>query len=476
VVAPPSDDASKDELRAMVMKLIAVTEEQARRIDELEARLRKDSGNSSKPPSSDAPWSKRRRQRRPASGRKQGGQPGHEGAGRAPFAAEELHAVVDHRPAACPSCGGEIEPLEGAPVRHQVTELPPLAAETTEHRLHRGRCRRCGEETLAALPAGVPRGAFGPRLQAMTAALSGVYRLSRREVPRLLADAFGVKMGLGSVTNAESRICAALASAHAQAIDAVRRLPVLNVDETPWRLKGTMPWLWTATSEEVTAYRVDERRSFEALKRLIGEDYAGKVVADRMGAYDKLPIAQRQLCWSHLDRDFKALAEGAPGERPFGRRAVRASRSILRTWRRFQVHDDRPRLLRELAPRWEELIDLLVEGSDHEEKRVRALSRHLLDRAEALSTFADHEGVDPTNNAAERSLRKAVLWRKGSFGSQSERGCRFVERVLTVATTLRQQGRNVFDYLVDVANSPLTGVPPPALVPVRASSRGGRPT
>jgi transposase len=257
--------------------------------------------------------------------------------------------------------------------------------------------------------------------------------------------------------------------AHDEALAAVRALPVLNVDETPWRLKGAMPWLWTATAEEVTAYRVDERRSFEALKRLIGEGFAGKVVADRMGAYDKLPIGQRQLCWSHLDRDFKALAEGLPGERRFGKKAVALSRSILRAWRRFHDHEDRARLAAELAPHWEKLIDLLVIGADHEEKRVRALSRHLLDRAEALSTFADHPGVDPTNNAAERSLRKAVLWRKGSFGSQSARGCRFVERILTVATTLRQQGRNVFDYLVAAANSPLTGVPPPALVPVRAS-------
>ncbi len=477
MVAPPSDDASKEELRDLVMKALTVVEEQkktiaeqARRIEALEAKLRKDSSNSSKPPSSDAPWSKRRRQRKPASGKKQGGQPGHEGASRELLDASAVDALHDHRPVVCPSCGGtDFEALGSPPIRHQVTEIPALAAQVTEHRLHQGRCRRCGEEVAACLPAGVPSGAFGPRLQAMVVALTGVYRLSRREVPRLLRDAFAVKMGLGSVANTEARISRSLAQVHEQALDAVRSSPVLHVDETPWRLRGAMPWLWTATTEQVTAYRVDERRSFEALKRLIGESFKGRVVSDRMGAYDKLPIERRQVCWAHLDRDFKALAEGVPGERDFGKTAGKLSKAILRAWRRFGEHQDRALLADELRPKWKKLVDLLVAGADHPERRVRALSRHLLDRAEALWSFADHEGVDPTNNAAERSLRKAVLWRKGSFGSQSPGGCRFVERILTVATTLRQQGRNVFDYLVEVANAPLTGVPPPQLVPARAS-------
>jgi transposase len=376
-----------------------------------------------------------------------------------------VDTMMDHHPTICTCGSSDVELSEQLPLRHQVTEIPALAAEVVEHRLHFGRCKSCGAEVVASLPAGVPSGAFGPRLQAMTAMLTGDFRVSRRETPRLLRDAFGVTMSVGSVSAIEKRMSLWLAAAHEQALAKVKDSAVLNVDETPWRLAGTMPWLWVATSKEVTAYRVDERRSFEALQRLIGDDFKGRVVSDRMGAYDKLPIERRQVCWSHLDRDFTALAEGIPAERSFGRRALTLSRSILRGWRHFGEHEDRARLADELRPNWMKLIDLLVEGAESAERRVRALACHLLDRAEALSTFADHKDVDPTNNSAERSLRRAVLWRKGSFGSQSESGCRFAERILTVCATLRQQGRNVFDYLVEVANAAITGKPPPALIP-----------
>lgn len=249
-----------------------------------------------------------------------------------------------------------------------------------------------------------------------------------------------------------------------EALLAARGCGVLHLDETPWKLRGVLRWLWTATAERVTAFRIDERRSFEALKRLIGEAFAGRVVSDRMGAYDKLPIERRQICWAHLDRDLRALAEGHPGERDFGKEALRITKSIFRSWRAFLRHGDRARLREELLPSWEKLLTHLADGTGSAERRVRALSSHLLDRAEALWSFADHPDVDPTNNAAERSVRKAVLWRKGSFGSQSESGCRFVERILTATATLRQQGRGVLEYLVAVAQAPLTGVPPPSLV------------
>lgn len=457
------------DLRTSVSERDRLIAAQAKRIEDLEAKLRKDSCNSSKPPSSDAPWSKKRRQRRPASGKKQGGQPGHEGTSRALFDASDVDDVVEHRPACCSSCGGsDLEAIERAPMRHQVTEIPRLAAEVVEHRLNRARCRSCGEETIAALPRDVPASAFGPRLQALTAHLTGVHRVSRREASRLLHDAFGVAMSVGSVSAIEARMSTALHAAHDEALRAVRSDPVVNVDETPWKWRGKLTWLWTATTERVTAFRVDERRSFEAFKRLLGESFAGLVVSDRMGAYDKLPTERRQLCWAHLDRDFRALKEGTEGERGFGRKALLVSRAIFRSWRSFTDHEDRARLAADLRPSWEKLIDLLVAHADSAERRVRAICRHLLDRAEALSTFADHPGVDPTNNAAERAVRKAVLWRKGSFGSQSEHGCRFVERMLAVAATLRQQQRNVFDYLVEVASAPLSGRPPPALLPATA--------
>jgi transposase len=458
------------------MKMIATAEaqaktieEQARKIEALEAKLRKDSTNSSKPPSSDAPWSKKRRQRKPASGRKQGGQPGHQGKTRQMLDASAVDEIRDHRPAACPSCGsGDVEALASEPLRHQVTEIPPVSAEVVEHRLHRGRCRKCGDEFHAPLPAGVPRSAFGPRVHALVASLCGDYRLSDREAARLLEDAFGVEMSTGSVEAAKARAARALETPHGEAVAAVRSCAAVNADETPWRMRGRMIWLWTATTQGAAAYLVDESRGFDAFEKLLGNDFKGMVVSDRMGAYDRLPILRRQVCWAHLERDFKALAEGAPKERGFGARGVTLAKAVMRAWREFAEHKDRDRMAKDLLPSWEGLLDLLVEGADSAQRRVRALCGHLLDRAEALSSFVGHEGVEPTNNAAERSLRRAVLWRKGSFGSQSLAGCRFVERVLTVTATLRKQGRDVLDYIVDAMRAQVEGRPPPALLPARA--------
>jgi len=414
-----------------------------RRIEELESRLKRDSRSSSKPPSSDAPWSKRRRGRKPASDRKQGAQPGHAGKSRPLVDPADVDETTDHRPAQCDACGQrDLEHDAGDPYRHQVTVLPRVLVLVHEYRLHRARCRDCSAITTAQLPEGVPTGAFGPRLTTLAGALRGVYRLSVRETRRLLADVFGTQMSLGKISDCERQLADALHSSYLEVLGAIRTSRHAHVDETPWKERGETRWLWTAVSKDATAFRIDKRRSAKALRRLIGRRYKGDLTSDRMGAYESHPLERRQLCWAHIERDFRALAEGPRGHRRFGRKGVVLAQAVMRSHRLFGRHGDRDRLGDEAAILRARLERLLAADDS-------ALANHLRRRVVALFTYARAPGVSPTNNAAERAVRKGVLWRKTSFGSQAARGLRFAERVLTTTATLRRRGERVFDFLAD---------------------------
>jgi transposase len=469
---PSSPDCpSCRDLAAKIAEIVRVCEGQQREIEELKARLGRNSGNSSKPPSSDGPWSKRRKRRRPSSGKKQGGQPGHPGKTRELVDEDEVDDVVDHEPKECSQCGCRDLLADGpAPRRHQVVEIPPLVATITEHRLHRRICASCGEEIVAALPPDVPRSAFGPRLQALTATLVAGYRLSRSETSRLLSEAFGVSMSVGSVSAIEHRMSRALEPAFEEALQALRTSALTHVDETPWKKRGILHWLWTGVGEGVTVHRIDRRRNREALTRLLGTDYDGIRVTDRLASYDKIPAKQRQLCWAHLERDFRGFAQGPRKGRAFGKVGVDIAQALMRCVRHHRQHGDRARFEEEVRPHLGDLIELLVDGACSEIPKVSGFAAHLLARSDSLWTFVDHEGVPPTNNAAERSIRKAVLWRKNCFGSQSDRGLRFAERMLTVIATKRRRAEAVLDYLVEVARTAICGSPAPPLMPQTAPS------
>jgi len=456
---------------AKIAEIVRVCEAQQLEIEDLKARLDRNSENSSKPPSSDGPWSKRRERRRPSSGKKQGGQPGHPGKTRDLVDEDEVDEVVDYEPKECTHCGGrELLPGEQAPRRHQVVEIPPLVATITEHRLHRRICACCGEEIVAALPPDVTRSAFGPRLQALTATLVAGYRLSRSETSRLLSEAFGVSMSVGSVSTIEHRMSCALEPAFEEALRALRASGLAHVDETPWKKRGVLHWLWTGVGDGVTVHRIDRRRSREALTRLLGVDYGGIRVTDRLASYDEIPAKKRQLCWAHLERDFRGFAQGPRRGRAFGRAGLDIAQALMRCVRHHKQHGDRARFEDEIRPHLGDLIELLVDGACSEIPKVSGFAAHLLDRADSLWTFVDHDGVPPTNNAAERSIRKAVLWRKNCFGSQSDRGLRFAERMLTVIATKRRRAEAVLDYLVEVARTAICGSPAPPLMPQTARS------
>jgi transposase len=275
---------------------------------------------------------------------------------------------------------------------------------------------------------------------------------------------------VGSVSNIERRMSNALESAFDEALTALRASGLAHIDETPWKKRGILHWLWTGVGDGVTVHRIDRRRNREALTRLMGTDFAGIHVTDRLASYDKIPARRRQLCWAHLERDFRAFEQGPPQGRAFGAAGLAIAQALMRCVREYKRHGDRDQFEDDVRPYLGELIERLVDGACADVPKVSGFAAHLLARADSLWTFADHEGVPPTNNIAERAIRKAVLWRKNCFGSQSERGLRFAERMMTVIATKRRRGEGVLEYLVEVTRATITGSPAPPLMPQTAHS------
>jgi transposase len=439
----------------------------AERVEELEQRLKRDSRNSSLPPSHDPPWLGKRGRSR-GTGRKQGGQPGHAGHGRSLFPIERVTEIVDHWPARC-GCGhvfgeDEGEP-RGAPARHQVAELPPLAVEISEHRLQRVCCPHCGRTVRAELPAGVPRACFGPKLEAAIAALTVRDRLSRRQIIELMEELFGCPIAVGTVDAILTRTAEALAPVYNELLERTRAASALNIDETGWYLSGEPRTLWGAFGKQTAVLRIAPDRGKQHLHGLIGEEFAGIVGSDRFSAYNSLEPERRQVCWSHLRRDFTFHADlGLGAQETFGLDGLEVTWNVFQAWKQFQHDGDRAALQRQVAAIKMQMLPLLEWGSTGKRQRhVRALAKNLLKLWPALWTFADVTDVEPTNNAAERGLRAAVIYRKLSLGSRSQGGERTIERLLSVDQTCRLQRRSLYAYLSDALTAKSRGDPIPAL-------------
>ncbi len=465
-------DAGREACIEFLVELTARYERQVTRlearIERLEEKLRENSQNSSRPPSADPPGKAPQPKR--SSARRQGGQPGHEGTTRRLVAESELDEIVDHWPERCAGCGGDLDSSEhdlaGAPHRHQVAELPPIAVQITEHRAQALRCRGCGHRTRAQLSEDVRSSAFGPRLQAAIALLSVRNRVSRRDASELCGELFGCEVSVGSVDAICQRTSGALADPYAELREAVKDAPVLCVDETGWRNAGQRRTLWGALTERFAAFHIAADRHERELPELIGESFAGIVCSDRWWAYDSLDPARRQVCWAHLLRDFRRHSEGIADQGRFGEEGLEICRELFCAWESFVDHGDRERLARELAPLKRRLRALLEphRKKSTRNRHFRTFARNLLKLWPALWTFTEIEGVEPTNNRAERGLRGAVIYRKVSLGSQSEAGERFAERMLSISQTCRLQGRSLFGFLVEALTASSRASPAPSLL------------
>jgi transposase len=446
-------------LRQLVHRLEA-------RIEELERRLAQNSRNSSKPPSSDPPGLKR--PAKPTSKRKPGGQPGHKGNRRELLPPERVNEFVEVWPEQCEGCQaelpGQLRAEVGEPSRHQVSEIPELVARVTEYRLHTQCCPGCNWSTTAKLPDGVPVFPFGPRLLAFIAVCTGVYRFSKRMLSGAMEDLFGVPISTGAIINCERRMSAIVAPAVEEARAYVQQEPVVHADETGWREGRKRAWLWTACTSAVAVFLIHARRGAAAMKQLLGA-FAGVLVSDRWGVYEGHG-GLRQLCWSHLRRHFEEFAEYREAVAEIGRALLVETRQLFRLWHRVRDGTlDRASFKKRVGPLRTRVEMLLLAGMECSAQKPAATCRELWRLREHLWTFVDVENVEPTNNAAERALRSGVLMRKGSFGTHSPEGSRYVERMLTVGTTLRLQQRNVVDYLVAASERALRRLRPHSLLP-----------
>ena len=465
-------DAIIAELRARVAALEQQVAEQRQRLAEqdqrlaeLEARLKTNSSNSSLPPSANPP-SAPKPVSKPPTGRKPGGQPGHPGHARPRLPADQ---IVPHVPTHCERCQATLPTEPGStdppPTWHHVAELPAMLVTITEHQGHGRTCPACGHVTWGQIPPDVLAHGFGPKLTAAIAFLSGRCHATKRIIAELVQAMFGVPLSLGSVSNAEQEVAGALEQPYAQAQAAVEQAAVKNADETGWALAGKLCWMWMAVCAGVAFFKICMGRGRQALRDLLGNRVCGTVGSDRWTAYRIIDLLARQLCWAHLKRDFQKWVDFGGPAAQIGQAGLEAVRKLFAAWRDFREGVlDRPGLRAALEPVSQDLHVALKAGLSCPVKKATRFCRNVLDVYPALWTFARVEGVEPTNNVAERTLRIGVIWRKISFGNHSQGGCRFVERILTTVQTLHLQNRQVLDYLRDAVAAHRAGQPAPSLV------------
>ena len=381
-----------------------------------------------------------------------------------------MDEIVDHYPEACGGCGRRFDRGQRRPGgrfgRHQIAELPPISVIMTEHRTHQLRCRHCRARTSAQWPDLSGASAFGARFQAAVVTLTARHRISRRGITELVRDLFGVTLSAGAVDAICQRASDALAGPHLQLQDWVLDQGAVHVDETGWRTSGEARALWTATTPAAAFFQIAEHCNREQCDALIGTRYPGIVISDRGNGFSHLDPNQRHVCWSHLQRDFRRHADGLAEQQTFGEHGLELTGRVFAAWRAYpHEHHDRDRLKAEIAPIQTQLQQLPEAASPNSRRPRwhRRFANNLLKVWPALWTFTTIEGVEPTNNPAERALRSPVIHRKLSLRTQRDNGERFAERALSTAATCRLQSRSLFTYLSELIAAHTRGDPFPAL-------------
>jgi transposase len=437
--------------------------EQAKQIADLERQLalrEQNSTTSSKPPSSDGLAGRQRERRRhKKSRRKPGGQIGHPGHCRSLVPTERVDQVVEIFPDACRHCHHALpargREVSGAPRRHQVTELPPIEAHITEYQCPHVVCPACGKTTQAPVPEEV-NGQFGAQLAALIAYLTVVCRVPRRLVQALLEGALQIPISLGSTQAAWEEASAAVAAPCRELELALRHEPAVNSDETGYRTNGAKRQLWALVASTYVVYRIAMSRGANVLSDLLGQVFAGILCSDRLPTYTSYHKGLLQFCWAHFTRNLlsaQELAKTVEAQR-FCRDALRLQKRLFRLWARFRGDPTargspltRQQLIVKAIPLQKKFFALGERHLDSPNKDARNLARALFARHEHFFVFVHHEGVEPTNNRAERALRSAVQWRKIMFGNRSAAGELAVARLLTVTRTCQMQQLNALAYL-----------------------------
>lgn len=444
------------------------------RIAELEARLGKSPRNSSQPPGSEHPHAKPPKNTKKRSKRTRGGQPGHAKHERPLIPTDECQDVEVLKPSECRRCGRGLTGEDPHPLRHQVWEIPEIQPWVSEYQRHRLSCPCCGVTTCAELPPGVPRGQSGPRLIAFTALLMAYFRQSKRRAAEFLTALLNQPCSTGLTVKHQQIATAALGPAYGEAAGQLPRQVRLRIDETPTKEASQKAWLWTFVADSFTVFGVRRSRAGTVLRDLLTAEFSGIIHCDRAKMYWNLgldpppgpPKHRLQWCWAHLKRDFQALIDSPDNQvKRLGHDLMRPTRELFELWGRYRDGRVTRRGFRRLMTPIRRQIDrLLLRGAFSGNPRLTGMCEELYDHRDWLWAFVDEEGVEPTNNASERSLRHAVIWRKLSFGTQSAAGSRFVETMLTAIETCRQQSRNLFEFLTETIDAHLHRHPTPSLL------------
>jgi transposase len=410
------------------------------RISELEERFNKNSKNSSKPPSGDKkpnskdPSSKGRALRR--------------GYNRQVFPIEKIDAIVNCQLDLCPDCGSNKLLNEDNPEVLQQVELPEIKALVTEFRCQKYKCQCCGSHSIAHLPNGIPNSSFGPKLMALVAHLTGVLHLAKREAIQLLKDLYDIDICEGSIINVEERVANAIKDIYERIHQFVTKSPFCkHFDETSWRNAGKNHYVWVASTQHATCFKIDPSRSRYAFENFVGRLGTAPVVTDRYAVYNKVSRVH-QYCLAHLIRDFRKFAERKNLDGEIGSEIEELFRKVCRVHSRYKREEISIRSRNiQISHLRKKLEGSLIDGMASGSADFGDFCQKILDKFENLLMFTKSGDIDPTNNLAERDLRSLVLWRKKSYGTRSERGKRFAERISSVAGTIKRKGLNTINFL-----------------------------
>ncbi len=448
----------------------------------LKEQLARTSANSSQPPSKNPQGFKPNRKE--PTGQKRGGQIGHIGHERKLYPLEMCQEVIDYYPPQCGKCGGSVnDSLRTQIYRHQVVEVLPVQPIVIEHRFHQMTCTCCGAENQAPeMSEIIGKGGYGARVAAYVGLFSSQYRQSYRQIQNIMLAVFGIEMSLGTINNLRTEVSEAVSAAVTQAQGYVQQQPTVGVDETGFKQRNgdgqnaakTSGWLWVAVTPLVICFQVILSRASTAAQTVLGSAFAGFITSDRCPAYNWVDVANRQLCWAHLKRDFIQISERVGASAEIGESLLAQEKLLFNLWHQFRNDQlTRIELAQAVEPIQAQFSTILMEAAEfqigeHEKtplaKTVRTC-RNLLKLFDSFWLFVREEGVEPTNNAAERAIRPAVIWRRTSFGSDSVAGSEFVSRLLTVVSSLQLQERNILDFLVESISAARSGTVPPSLLP-----------
>lgn len=467
---PPDKRISADSWAHTPHEVQTVVKALADELTRLREQSQRSSRNSSQPPSKDsnpakAAQAKARAERR--SGRKRGGQTGHIGQTRDLLPVEQVDEIVVCKPSVCAECGSLLLGENSQPQRHQVTELPVLKARVIEYQVHHLTCLGCQTVNVAALPAEVGESQFGPNLVSALVMLMGRYRLSKRQVVDWLENFYEATVCPSSVVNLQHVVSEALTEPVAELQRYVQTQAACNIDETSWR-EADQPksaWLWTVVTPWASIFEIALSRGNEVARRLV-QDFKGIVGSDRHSGYNWLLPTRRQVCWSHLLRDFQKILERDIDSHVIGYHLQIQAEYLLALWAKVREGQlARAAFDLELTAIQAHIRRWLITGSHCPSSKTVETCRNLLNLWDALWTFTTHPGVEPTNNSAERALRHPVIWRRLSYGTHSRQGSVFVARILSVVETCRLQKRSCLDFIRQALIAFRSRTPAPSLVP-----------